>query len=462
MPLLSPLCRRASAGVMRLVAPLVAGATLLAAPTAHAFCGFYVGRADAGLFNRASQVIMARDGDRTVISMANDYSGPLDEFALVVPVPTVLKREQVHVGDPAIFTRVDGWSAPRLTEYHDDNPCAQRELERLKDRSESSMKAAPAAPAPTAAALGVKVEEQFSVGEYDIVILSATESDGLETWLTGNGYRLPAGASKALAPYIRQGLKFFVAKVNLKNQARSGSTKLRPLQFAFESRRFMLPLRLGMLNAQGPQDLVVYMLTRQGRVEASNYRTVKLPANMDLPVGIRGDFGRFYQALFDRQWAREGGRVVFTEHFWNMGWCDPCAADPLTPDELRSAGVFWINPPGNTGVAGGLGRNVGQQVMLTRLHLRYTRDTFPEDLAFIETADQQNFQTRYVLRHPYTGVMQCSEAEAYRRQVKDRQQKEALALHDLTGWPLDKSRQLAGLRAAGSSGSDRWWSTLWE
>src|SRR5438045_3606261 len=77
----------------------------VAAP-AQAFCGFYVGKADASLFNQASQVIMARDGDRTVISMANDYQGPLNEFALVVPVPTVLQREQVHVGDPAIFARI--------------------------------------------------------------------------------------------------------------------------------------------------------------------------------------------------------------------------------------------------------------------------------------------------------------------------------------------------------------------
>ena len=77
-------------------------------------------------------------------------------------------------------------------------------------------------------------------------------------------------------------MKFFVAKVNLKEQARTGLTYLRPLQFAFESRKFMLPLRLGMVNARGPQDLIAFVLTRNGRVETTNYRTVKLPANMDL------------------------------------------------------------------------------------------------------------------------------------------------------------------------------------
>jgi hypothetical protein len=39
-------------------------------------------------------------------------------------------------------------------------------------------------------------------------------------------------------------------------------------------------------------------------------------------------------------------------------------------------------------------------VMLTRLQVRYSAATFPEDLTFQETQDQENFQGRYVLRHP--------------------------------------------------------------
>ena len=66
---------------------------------AWAFCGFYVSKADTTLFNKASQVAIARDGNRTVITMANDVSGNIKDFAVVVPVPMVLKQEQVHVGD---------------------------------------------------------------------------------------------------------------------------------------------------------------------------------------------------------------------------------------------------------------------------------------------------------------------------------------------------------------------------
>ncbi|MGB0126511.1 MAG: DUF2330 domain-containing protein, partial [Rhodocyclaceae bacterium] len=310
------------------------------ATPAYGFCGFYVGKADSTLFNEASQVIMVRDGERTVLSMLNDYKGDPKEFALVVPVPTVLKRGQINVGDKKMFDRLDAYSAPRLVEYFDPDPCQAR---RMQEMAKSAVPAPmAAAPAKRDKALGVTVEATYQVGEYDIVILSAKESDGLETWLTRNGYRIPKGASKALAPYIRQNLKFFVAKVNLKEQAKAGFTYLRPIQFAYESEKFMLPIRLGMVNATGPQDLVIYALTKTGRVETTNYRTVKLPANMDVPVYVKNEFPSFYKALFNEQAKRESLRAVFTEYFWDMSWCDPCAADPLSRDELRSAGVFWV------------------------------------------------------------------------------------------------------------------------
>src|SRR4029453_18121371 len=117
-----------------------------------------------------------------------------------------------------------------------------------------------------AKSLGVTIEARYTVGEYDILILSATESSGLETWLKTNGYRIPAGASSVLATYLKQNMRFFVAKVNLKEQTRLGFTSLRPIEIAYESPKFMLPIRLGMVNADGPQELFVYPLSGKGRV----------------------------------------------------------------------------------------------------------------------------------------------------------------------------------------------------
>ena len=409
---------------------------VLLALSAHAlaFCGFYIAKADTKLFNRASQVVLARDGNRTVLTMANDYQGEPKDFAIVIPVPTVIKKDAVQVTDKAVIDHLDAYSAPRLVEYFDEDPCESRTYKSVMayeeaDRGRSSH-------ANGAKVRGVTIEEKFSVGEYDILILSAKESDGLETWLTENGYKLPKGAGPVLGSYIKQNVKFFVAKVNLAKHEASGFTYLRPLRVEFKTPKFMLPIRLGTVNANGPQELFIYTLTKKGRVEATNYRTVKLATGVEVPLFVREDFPRFYRDLFARAVQREDMRVLFTEYAWDMGWCDPCAADPLTNDELRKLGAEWVR-----------GKDSGQpddgKVFLTRLHLRYDREHFPEDLVFQETGDHENFQVTCVLRHPWKGQPTCDEAREYLAKQPKAREQEAQNLARLTGWKIENIRERA-------------------
>jgi hypothetical protein len=430
---------------------LAAAAFTLVAPGALAFCGFYVGKADASLFNDASQVVMVRDGDRTTITMRNQYKGDLTEFAMVVPVPEVLREENIKVIDNVLFERLDAYSAPRLAEYFDPNPCEARfERKGMLGRAPASL-AMDAARMKVEEERGVTVEATYTIGEYDVVILSAKESNGLEAWLHENGYRVPEGAARALAPYIRQNLKFFVAKVSLAEQAKTGSEFLRPMQFSFRTEKFVLPIRLGMMNARGPQDLMLWVLTRTGRVEATNYRTVRLPANMDIPAYVKDEFPAFYKALFNEQAKREDHRVVFTEYVWNMSWCDPCVADPLTPAELRGLGVDWVP-------VGGRRAPQAQPVMLTRLHVRYTPETFPEDLVFQETKDRGNYQARYVLRHPaQVDPEACPAARDYLERVAQRRKREAETLASLTGWDVGAVRDRMGVGPRQRPWWEEWW-----
>jgi hypothetical protein len=409
----------------------------LSAHLGLAFCGFYVGKADSRLFNHASQVALVRSGDRTVLTMANDFQGELKEFALVIPVPTFIKREQIQVVDKALLDHLDAYSAPRLVEYFDEDPCRPRIMEMARSAG---------VPMPAAAPLkkhGVTIEAQYTVGEYDILILSAKESDGLEIWLRENGYRIPPGASAVLGSYIKQQMRFFVARVNIKEQAKLGFTYLRPLQVSYDSPRYMLPIRLGTVNADGPQELFVFALSSRGRVETTNYRTVKLPTGMDLPLYVKGDFPTFYKAMFSEQVRREDMRAVFLEYAWDSAWCDPCAADPPSPEELRKLGVSWLDEAGSRGAA----RSRPSAVFVTRLHVRYDRAHFPEDLVFQETADRENFQGRYVLRHPFTGEAACATGDAYRAELPRRLEREAQNLATLTGWDVNEIRRK--MRAGG-------------
>jgi hypothetical protein len=419
----------------------------LFALNAYSFCGFFVAKADTKLFNQASKVVLVRDENRTVITMANDYQGELKDFAIVVPVPMVLKKEQVHIGDPKILERLDAFSAPRLVEYFDPDPCAPVYPQALP--SPAFTKDAAGSAVSRASALGVKIEAQFTVGEYDIVILSAQESSGLETWLNQNGYKIPPGAAELLQPYIRSNTKFFVAKVNLAEYDKKGLTYLRPLQMAFESPKFMLPIRLGMANAKAEQDLIVFALSRVGRTEVTNYRTVNIPSNFNIPIYVKNEFTDFYRSMFQRAYEKEGKNAVFVEYAWDMAWCDPCADQPLNPEELRKAGVFWLDDQNQN------------NVFITRIHARYSRPLFPEDLVFQSTPNRENYQGRYILQHPFKGKITCDAGKQYVRTLAKRQEQEAQSLASYTGWDINEIRKKMGLnQVSGKQEDDSWWNKI--
>ena len=176
--------------------------------TRAAFCGFYVSGADAQLTNNATQVVLMRDGTRTVLSMQNNYQGPPQDFAMVVPVPVVLQKENVKTLDASGLRPRRPLTAPRLVEYWEQDPCPRPSARRARGRRDGPARGM-AMPAPRLGADGaaapVKIEAQFSVGEYDIVVLSATDSTALDTWLHQNGYKIPDGAEPYLRPVRADG-----------------------------------------------------------------------------------------------------------------------------------------------------------------------------------------------------------------------------------------------------------------
>lgn len=424
--------------------------------TAEAFCGFYVARADTSLYNQASQVVLVRNENRTVITMANDFQGAVKDFAVVVPVPTFIEREQINVADSALIERLDAYTAPRLVEYHDPDPCSRYEMYNKSAMSDMPSTTRENRNTARSRALGVTIEASYTVGEYDILILSAEESGGLIKWLSANEYNIPTGAEKIVDSYLRQDMRFFVAKVNLQEQSKLGYTRLRPLQVAFESSRFMLPIRLGTLNAKGKQELYVYTLTRTGRVETTNYRTVKLPSDSEVPEFVQAEFGDFYRAMFTQETRKENERAVFLEYAWDMAWCDPCAADPLSGDELRRLGVFWIGGKGS-----GIAPSAAQDVFVTRLHVSYDSKHFPEDLVLQETGDRQNYQGRYIIRHPWQGATSC-DASAYRAATRERQEREAQTLARLTGWDIASIRARIPYLGDAVPEPSPWWKRIWQ
>jgi hypothetical protein len=412
---------------------------------AAAFCGFYVSKADGTLKNKTSQVIIVRDGDKNVITMYNDFKGNFKDFAMVVPVPVVLKKRDIKVVDQQIFTTLNEYSKPRLVEYYDKNPCNNVSYEMMQKSAVGSMSEVVVVGYGSAKKkdLGVKIEAKYLVGEYDILILSAKESSGLKTWLNENGYKIPPGADEVLEPYIKSSLKFFVVKVNEEEKKKLKGDFLRPIQISFVSPKFMLPIRLGMANADGDQDMLVYGFTKKGRIECTNYRTVSIPTAKNIPLFVQNNFGSFYTNLFQHQWKKEGKSVAMLEYAWdvspkNFTKCDPCVAVAPSVQHLVQAGVWWVTRDWSDYSDVNTDEEIySDNVYFTRLHVRYNRNSFPQDLQFQLTPNTENFQARYIITHPATGDFNCDAGKKYLKELKKRRQGELEMLANLTGKGYD-------------------------
>lgn len=389
--------------------------TAFLATDAMAFCGFYVGGAGTDLYANATQVALMRQGTKTVLSMQNRYDGPAADFAMVVPVPVVLQQADVKTLEDAVFAKLDVLTAPRLVEYFEEDPCNtyRSDEDNFPEAGNNNT---------TSTNNSVVVEAQFKVGEYDIAILSAQDSTGLETYLTDNNYSIPDGAAPYFEPYVQAGMYFFVAKVDasLTKQV-NGKTVLSPLRFAYESTDFSLPVRLGMINSQGTQDLIVYTLGLGQRYEVSNYPNVTIPTNIEVVDAVRSSFGLFYQTLFART-LKENPEAVVTEYSWMASSCDPCPGPVLDGADLLTLGADLF--PGS---------EEDLSWVVTRLHARYDKDEVGEDLVFKKAdpivggrefvvdqetgkleegshpSDINNFQGRYIIRKAWDGPLECDD-----------------------------------------------------
>jgi hypothetical protein len=424
---------------------MIIAAVIVSSPLIMSFCGFYVSKADGTLKNKTSQVILVRDGNKTVLTMYNDFKGDSKDFAMVVPVPVVLRKNDIKVVDQSIFQRLNDYSAPRLVEYWDENPCNNYKLDNALSGKVAGMQLNDVVVVGYGSAKRketVKIEAQYLVGEYDILILSAKESSGLKTWLNENGYKIPDNAAEVLDPYIKSNLKFFVVKVNEKEKKKLNNNFLRPIQISFNSPKFMLPIRLGMANADGDQDLIVYAFTRKGRIECTNYRNANIATDKNVPLFVQKNFSSFYGNLFTHQWNNEDRSVGFLEYAWdvspqNFYHCDPCIATAPSEQDLVQSGVWWLagkdwNDYSDVDDEDEID-NGNKNVHFTRLHFRYNRKSFAQDLMFQVTPNTQSFQARYIITHPATGNFTCEAGKKYLQDLKQRRKKELLQLTALTG-----------------------------
>lgn len=312
----------------------------IAAPAdARAFCGCMVSsQPGQALVSEASMVVLAREGDRTVLTMRNDYRGPPEDFALVVPIPSSVRQGDVRTLDDGLFEQLDRLTAPRLYDYYERDPCWDPNFPTPSVQHRGMGWVGPMWLPRGLGGRGapdVEVESHFAVDEYDVVVLGASESATLDGWLRRHGYHVPDGFEAAVRPYVERGDRFFVARVNAEElELEDGYAVLSPLRVSYQSERFELPIRLGLLNCDSEQDLIVHVLAPDTRYVVSSYPRATIPTHYRVDEAVRGRFEELYEALFTETLERHPGAVV-TEWAYEVG--GEGSWDTALPHELLRA-----------------------------------------------------------------------------------------------------------------------------
>jgi hypothetical protein len=118
--------------------------------------------------------------------------------------------------------------------------------------------------------------------------------------------------------------------------------------------------------------------------------------------------------------------------------CDPCVAAAPSTQDLLQAGVWWMGRDWNDySDVENEEEDLSGNVYFTRLHVRYNRKSFPQDLQFQVTPQTENFQARYVITHPASGDFNCDAGRKYLKALKQRRQDELATLASLTGKGYD-------------------------
>ena len=431
--------------------PIILTSVLLYPQPASAFCGAYVGATGEEIQNHASRIVLSREDHITSLTMFNDFEGDASEFGMIIPIASTIDADNVQLVDPALLDRLDRYSAPRLVQYtcEDFFNDAGITIDPMVISPTTGSSASSARSVSVSASVsddtglgssldasrrgssgcgggssrdyltetdtsddrvdtahGVVIEDEFTLGEYEMWVVRATESEGLAEWLIENDFVLPDGAAELLDEYVSSDARFLALRINTE-LIPAAQEWLSPLQLTYSSDAWSLPIRLGTVSSSGVQDLIVYTLTppEDGRVQISNYPETPQPGD-ECMLGVDLDQPNHdFSDQYEERWTRaagvsqsSAGLAWSTEYSWGIDLsaaepgvkCDPCpepdprdtSSDPITEDELIALGL----------------QSAASGWHVTRLRLRYTPDAVPQDLMLYATNIQDQEQVRYIIR----------------------------------------------------------------
>ncbi|MEB2314087.1 MAG: DUF2330 domain-containing protein [Polyangiaceae bacterium] len=321
-------------------------AAMVFATPASAFPGFYVGKSAAQRSAYATHVVIAKKGDRSVVTVATDYDGPLEPFAFVMPVPEDVTPDRVKILKRGAIDRLERLTAPRFHEFWETDPCDPDPVKQEWERDLKVTGAGMLGGGSTGGERKVPKEMLVTVTpefmgekEYGVEVLGEADSKNLRGWLTKHGWVPPEGMDQAMAPYLQAGMRVLVAAVDANRIELVGGSRaeLLPIRFHTDKPYDSVPAAVGLLDLDKAQDLFVYVLADR-RYEAKERPNVFPPTNIAVDFVVKERVGEFYNALTDLILAKQP-RAALNEYAWPSDGCgEPCVDEPLGIGELMTFG----------------------------------------------------------------------------------------------------------------------------
>jgi hypothetical protein len=301
--------------------------------------------------------LMQKDG-ASVITVHPDYQGPLREFAVIIPVPKDVTKDRVTTLKREYGDRVAQVSAPKYAEFWEMDPCDtetphEQEWERSRKANADTAFMGTVKTDPTkkvAKEMLLDVEAKKKEGEYKETFIGA--ADALKKWLEGKDYKLPSGGAESLAAYEKQGFQFLALDVDVNRMELVGSDRasLSPIRFWTKETVTSLPTRFGLPSAAKKQELLLFTLVPEKRMQITNYKTKATPTNLSVTekyqekasgrnVNLKERMSELFVGIHDR-FLEKNPNTFLLEYAWSTADCGkPCPTEPILPHELLSLGA---------------------------------------------------------------------------------------------------------------------------
>lgn len=252
------------------------------------------------------QILFHQEGEYITAMVRILYEGDAEDFSWVVPVPDT---PELSTGADTFFDELDNLTQPLFTlNRSGDGGCPFDFLDGGQTAGVANATAGESADSG-----GVLIEQELSVGPFEIQIVSSTNPDEMAMWLQDNDYDLSSRGEELITPYVNDGMKFVAVK--LRSGQSSGS--IQPLIMKYKSSKPMVPIKLTAVAALENMGVLVWLVSDARGVPDNYLHVVPNYTKLNWFTGPRNAYGS-YQSLITDAMDESGGQGFATDYAGNI------------------------------------------------------------------------------------------------------------------------------------------------